>query len=89
MKIIPGHSIGDFKIGDNFFKHKTFNEFEKIKDNKFKSGFITIRVDNQGIINLVATYNGVYNNISTDKTFRQIINEGVICYMTNLIKFFI
>jgi hypothetical protein len=78
MKIIPGHSIGDFKIGDNFFIHNSFENFKESKDGTFKSGFITIRIDEQGIINLIATDNGSYGNISTDKTFREIINEGAI-----------
>ncbi|MBK6986361.1 MAG: hypothetical protein IPH32_17230 [Bacteroidetes bacterium] len=78
MKIIPGHSIGDFKIGDNFFDHRFFNKFIKNSDNKYKCDFITIRVDKQGIIDLVATYSGAYKNITTDKTFRQIINEGAV-----------
>jgi hypothetical protein len=53
MKIIPGHSIGLFKIGDNLFQHSLFEKFTETKDGKFEFENLHVRVNKEGLIDLM------------------------------------
>lgn len=79
MKILPGIGIDKYFLKASFGELSRMERFVQTSERIFRNDKFIIRIDAEGIIDLISLYNGSnydYQGISLDKTFDQVIATG-------------